>query len=70
MLHHFCMVTTKHPLAFHRCQQPGVGGGAGLGDGVVAFVDGVEDAGHVGDAQAVDADVADVRPVVQPNVRG
>jgi hypothetical protein len=41
-----------------------------LGNGVVGLVDGVEHAGHLGDAEPVDPDVADVRLVVQPDVGG
>ena len=48
----------------------GVAAGPGSGDGLVEFVDGLEHRGDVGDPEPVDADVADVRRVVQADVAG
>jgi len=52
---------TDHPGPFHLCQQAAITGIAGVGDGLVAFVDGAEHRLHVGDAEPVQADVADHR---------
>jgi hypothetical protein len=45
-----------------------VAAGAGFGDGLVEFLDGLEHRRDVGDPEPVDADIADVRLVVQPDV--
>ncbi len=53
------------------CRPPcRVAAGAGVGDGLVEFLDGLEHRRDVGDPQPVDADVADVRLVVQLDVAG
>jgi hypothetical protein len=64
-----CLVAGPTICRPHRGQLGGVAAGAGLGDSVVALVDGVEHAGDVGHPQPVQPDVADVRLELEPDVR-